>query len=60
MHLCAECAKRHPELNLSFANMGLGAFGAQDMFKKFFDFGFEEMPLMELNAQNTCKTCGES
>ena len=60
MHLCAECAKKHPELNLNFANMGLSAFGAQDMFKKFFDFGFEEMPLMGLNVQSTCKTCGES
>ena len=55
MHLCAECAKKHPELDLGFATMG---FGAQDLFKKLFDFGNEEMPVLGMSSQQTCKTCG--
>ena len=37
-HLCAECARKHPELQMSFANVGLGAFGAENLFQKFFNF----------------------
>ena len=59
-HLCAECARKHPELQMSFANVGLGAFGAENLFQKFFNFGFGDMPFLGMPQQTSCPTCGES
>lgn len=45
---------------MSFANVGLGAFGAENLFQKFFNFGFGDMPFLGMPQQTSCPTCGES
>ena len=49
-HLCAECARKHPELQMNFANVGLGAFGAENLFQNF----------LGMTQQTSCPTCGET
>lgn len=53
MHLCAECAKNHPELKT------FGLFSSADVFKSFFNNMLIEPGLAE-EVPLTCKTCGES
>ncbi|MGI6664741.1 MAG: UvrB/UvrC motif-containing protein [Christensenellaceae bacterium] len=50
MHLCPECAAKHPELQK------VGAFSIAEMFKNMFQFG----EIGGLHMDSTCSTCGDS
>ena len=39
LHVCAECAKNHPELNFGFNSFGFNALEPTDLIKKFFGLG---------------------
>ncbi len=54
MHLCAECAKKHPEL------MNLGVFSTADVFKSFFNMVNMMEPSILEGMPLTCKNCGET
>ena len=39
LHVCAECAKNHPELNFGFYSFGFNALEPTDLIKKYFGLG---------------------
>ena len=51
VHLCAECAKHHPELNMNLFSTG-------DFFKSFFD-DFMQLPVHSGQGA-VCQSCGTS
>ena len=59
LHVCAECAKNHPELNFGFNSFGFNALEPTDLIKKFFGLGNDSL-IGQIANEIHCKTCNST
>ncbi len=59
LHVCAECAKNHPELNFNLGHFGFNAMEPADLIKTFFGIGNDSL-IGKIANEIHCKTCNST
>lgn len=60
MHLCPECASKHPELSRRFESLAAMSSRPRSLFRNLLNFGFDTDPFEAMENILSCPTCGET